>query len=41
MNKEKLINYIKKSQKEYENTEIDLLLDILVQKIRSGEFDNE
>ncbi|WP_425381695.1 hypothetical protein [Spiroplasma endosymbiont of Polydrusus pterygomalis] len=41
MNKEKLINYIKKSQKEYENTEIDLLLDILVQKIRSDEFDNE
>ncbi|WP_342218666.1 hypothetical protein [Spiroplasma endosymbiont of Amphimallon solstitiale] len=39
--KEKLINYIKKQQKFYNGTEIDLILDILLQKIINGEFNNE
>lgn len=39
--KEKLINYIKKQQKFYNGTEIDLVLDILLQKIINGEFNNE
>lgn len=41
MNKEKLINYIKKQQKFYNGTEIDLILDILLQKLINGEFNNE
>lgn len=38
---EKLINYIKKQQKFYNGTEIDLILDILLKKIINGEFNNE
>lgn len=38
INKEKLINYIKKQQKVYNGTEIDLVFDILLQKVIIGEF---
>ncbi|WJG70321.1 hypothetical protein SIXOD_v1c14250 [Spiroplasma ixodetis Y32] len=39
MQKEKLVSYIMKKQQIYEGTEIDLVLDILLQKINNGVFD--
>ncbi len=38
MKKEKLVNYIRKEQEKYEGTEIDVVLDILLQKINNGVF---
>ncbi|WP_272873903.1 hypothetical protein [Spiroplasma ixodetis] len=41
MGRSPLVNYIRKKQQKYEGTEIDLVLDILLQKINDGVFDNE